>query len=435
MSYSLLGFVEVANFRNNGVGQTSPIGEMTKDNYTYSNEVERYQLVAYPNVDLVSLDSRRNGDLVDVGLVYRDLVLKISEWMYSRSITGSISNDKGILLQALRAEFGDVATFTDIGDIYHKDSYRLPSHLTLNATASGETNEITVWYAHEVLTALYPGNEQESILPVDNIDDLAGDREAALTLLRAITILSHGKRVETAIKGFPQTYLMTHNFDWVDPDNPDITSPAPFSANIHGPAGKNMDYIKERYRNAILASSKHDASFWAKRFPTLFTQTEFYVIPNWDRIALPNLGSTAGIYSSTMRHSDALLYANKYCKGYLAAHIAANLCTSGSSYQALLFVSCGNPDNYGATSAFDTQWPGYTSTDTKAPDFGQMPPKIQVLSLQLSTLFKAAEVATETSLVPGELTRVLRDGVYYLTTTVDNVQLLCPIKKGFSKGA
>ena len=58
---------------------------------------------------------------------------------------------------------------------------------------------------------------------------------------------------------------------------------------------------------------------------------------------------------------------------------------------------------------------------------------MQKFIIILNKLFKAAEEATETTLLTNEMTRTERDGVYYLTSTVGNIQLLCPIKKGFSK--
>lgn len=433
MSYDLYGFVEIQNFRNTTPGQLSTVGEFSKESYTYSNEVESYSLKDYRNVRFVSLDSRRGDALVDVGLTYQDSILKISEWLYGRSISSNIPNDRPALLQALRAEFGETTNIKEIGELVYKDRYLFPNYIAFSATNAGEDNDIYVWYSDRKLFEQYPKSEHNVVLPVDNMDDLVGNRDAALSLLKSITIVSNNTRVDKAAEGKPQTYLTTMNFNWHDIDNPDIFYPAPFNDLIHGPAGKNIDYIKEAYRNAVLKNSKYGVEIWSKHFPDLFTRTEFYVVPLWDKEALPNKEQGAGIYSSTVRQTDITPYATKYFKGYDAAHVAANTCISAAAHQCLQFISCGNKENYGAATAFDQQWPAYCDIDTRAPDFGKLPPDTQMFIITLNTLFVAAEEATESSLIPADMTRTQRDGVYYLTSTVKNIQLLCPIKHGFSK--
>lgn len=434
MSYALYGFGEIPNFRNNTPGQVATIGEMTKENYTYSNEVERYSLTSYQNVQLVSLLSTRDGDQVAVGLTYQDLLLKMSEWLYTRSISGNIPADTATMLQALRAEFGDVANITEVGEIIYKDSYLFPTYVTLSATNAGEDNNLFIWYGHQSLEMYYPNKDYTGIMPVANedIDKLAGDRDAAVALIKAITIVNHNARADAAAQGRPQTFWVTMNFAWHDKDNADITYDTPFTILCHGPQSKNIDLIKEYLRNLILGLSQFGEDVWSLIYPDLFVPTEFYVVPLWDRIALPNKVESTGIYSSTVRNKVVQTYAQKYCKGYEASFLADNVTQSSANYQCLLFIACGNAQNYGAATAFDEQWPEYCDLDTKAPDFGKLPPATQSMIMQLNALFKAAETATEFTIVPQDMTRTSRDGVYYLTTTVGNIQMLCPIKKDFA---
>ncbi|EBW9734624.1 hypothetical protein NRE35_004306 [Salmonella enterica] len=433
MSYALYGFGEIPNFRLNEPGQVSPIGEMTKENYTYSNEIERYSLTRYPNSQFISLSSERDGVEVAVGLTYQELMLHVTEWLYNRSITGNVPADVPTLLQALRAEFGDIADIKEIGDIIYKDSYLFPTYITLSATNAGEANDLYIWYSHQSLENFYPNSDYTGILPVVNtdIDKLAGDRDQAIALLNAITIVNHNSRVDAAAQGHPQTYLITMNFKWHDKDNPDISADSPFSVLCYGPQSKNIDMVKEYLRNLILSLSEHGEDVWSVIYPELFVPTEFYVIPQWDKVALPNKAEGTGIYSSSMRLKNVLPYALKYCKGYSEDHLRENLGIHAANYQEVIFLSCGNPQNYAAKPAFDEQWPAYSAVDTKSPDFGRIPPATQVMIMQLNGLFKAAEVATEHTIIPQDMTRTVRDGVYYLTTSVDNIQFLCPIKKDF----
>lgn len=436
MSYALYGFGEIPNFRNREPGKVADVGEMTKENYTYSNEIERYNLKDYPNSNLVSLQSSRDGVQVSVGLTYQDLLLKMTEWLYTRSISSNIPPDQATMLQALRAEFGAVADITEVGEIIRKDSYLFPSYVTLSATNAGEDNNLFIWYGHKSLEMYYPNTDYTGILPVENadIDKLAGDRDVATALIKAITIVNHNTRADKAAQGSPQTYWITMNFRWYDKDNANIYFDTPFTFLCHGPQSKNIDLIKAYLRTLILSLSQYDETVWSKIYPDIFVPTEFYVIPLWDRIALPNKAEGTGIYSSTVRQKLQLQYAQKYCKGYDASFLAENVTITSANYQCLLFVACGNEQNFGAATSFDEQWPKYCDIDTLHPDFGKLPPDTQTMILQLNALFKAAESATEFSIVPQDMTRTERDNVYYLTTTVGNIQLLCPIKKDFALG-
>lgn len=431
--YTLYGFVGIPNFRNNQAGKTATIGELTTFAETFSTERGEYSLQTYPNVYLTSIDSRRDGALVEVGLAYYDVLLHLSQWLYDRTLQGAVGTDPLALKQALNTEFSNSVNVTTVGAIIQKDSYYFPSYLELTVTNAGEENTLFLWYANDLFVQTYPNYEMRVVLPVDNMDDLLGDRETVLATLKAITPVSHNNRLQKVLEGKPQSYIWTGTFGWHDKDNSDITTPATFSIAINGLAGNNIDLIKVKLREAILAGSAYGQDIWSKVFPEIFTATEFYIVPLWDRVSLPNQVQETGLYSPTVPAlTDLSKYAEKYFKGYAQDFVTPNTCISASVYKSLQFLSCGNADNYNAQTRFDLQWPKYAAIRTDSPEFAKLPPDTQAFIMALVTLIQAAEVGTATSLIPSGMTRTERDGVYYFTTTVDGVQYLCPIKDGFA---
>jgi hypothetical protein len=318
-----------------------------------------------------------------------------------------------------------------VGNIIQKDSYYFPTYLELTVTTAGEDNTVFLWFANDAFVQQYPNNEMIVVNPVEDMDSLLGDRETVLTALKAITLESHNTRLQSKIEGKPQSYIWTGTFGWHDKDNADITYPAPFSIAIYGLAGNNIDLIKIKLRETILAGSAYGQDIWSKVLPEIFTATEFYIVPLWDRVSLPNQVQETGLYSPTAPLGDLPKYAEQYFKGYAADFVNENVCISACVYKSLQFISCGNADNYNAQTRFDLQWPQYAAIRTESPEFAKLPPATQSFVLALVGLMKAAESGTSTSLLPTGMTRTERDGVYYFTTTVGSVQYLCPIKDGF----
>lgn len=431
---TLYGFVNIANFINNTPGQTATVGEITTHSVTYSSEKGSYRVPEYPDVSLLTFDVRRDNEKVPLDLAYYSTTLQISQWLYTRSIQGLIGKDTTGLLQALNTQFATVAEFSSVGEIVTHRTYNFPSSITFRLATAGEANEVYIWYADANFRTEYPNFEIDVVPPVDDIDILMGSGNDVLDILKAITVTSHANRIQESIGDQPQTEIWTANFTWVDRTNDEVRYLIPFSAIIRGFAGSNLDHIKDAIREYILGKSQFGRDEWEKVLPDLFTPTEFYLVPIWDRYSLPNQIESTGLYSPTMVLSDIPVYAEKYFIDYTADHISKNVCISGSTFQNIPFLSCGHPRNYSVGSDFDKLWPQYAAISTDSPEFSKIPPATREFIIAMIALFKAAEKATSTSIIPTGMTRTIRGGIYYLTTTVGPVQYLAPIKAGFSKG-
>lgn len=438
--YSLYGFVEISNFKNNTAGQTATVGELSAIGRTFSTEIGQYAVATYPDVQLVSIDSRRDDALVDVGLTYYDAALHISQWLYDRSINGLLGNDIVAIRQALNAQFGAVANIKEVGTVLTQGGrYYFPAYLTLTFTNTGEDNDIYLWYSDTYFTQTqpYPLYEFRALLPMATIDTLMAAPETALAALKAVTAASFANNAQTVAGDKPYTYLWSNEYDWYCLTNSDITYQCPLGVLINSFAGVNIDHIQDALRAYILANSAHNADDWRKVLPQLFKSTEFYLVPMWDRKSLQNQDESTRLYSPTARLKDAIIkaYTDKYMFGFSAAWLDANLCLSGSAYKNLSFLSVGNQDNYGAQYSFDLQFPEYAAINSLSTEFSKIPARVRMFISQLFDLFMACEVATATSLVPAGFTRVVRNEISYLTFTYESCQYLCPIRDGFTIGS
>lgn len=430
---NVYGFVNIKNFINNTPGTDNAVGELSSIGYTYSTEIGSYSVTDYADVTLKTISVERDGTKVALGLTYYTQILQISEWLYSRSITGLITTDPQSLLQALTAEFSSTTTFSAVGAIVNNGSYNFPSSITLSFTNSGESNTIYIWYADANFRTEYPGYEFSVVLPFDNPDVLTGDAATATAAINAITPVTVTNRINAAIGEKPQTDIWTSYFTWVQKDNDEITLQLPISVVIYGAAGINLDYIKAAIREHILGNSTETQDVWETVLPDLFTPTEYYVIPIWDRISLPNQLDSTALYSPVVPFADITTYTGKYMADYDATHVATNGQVVASTYQNLQLLVCGNVRNYNVSYVWSTLWPKYAAVPTTSTDFSKIPEDTRNFILQLIALLKNAETATSSSILPTGFTRTERNEIYYLTTTYNTVQYLVPIKTGFAK--
>lgn len=434
--YSLYGFVEIPNFENNSPDKTATVGELSALGRNFSTEVGQYTVGTYPDVQLVSISSRRDDVLTDVGLTYYDAVLHISQWLLDKSTNGQLGNDVTVIRQALTAQFGASCNIKEVGTVLTQGgTYYYPAYLTLSLTNTGEENDIYIWYADQYFTQLvpYPLYEMRAILDFDSVDVLMAAPETALAALKAITGATFANKAQVVAGDKPQSHIWSNDYDWHCLTNEDITYKCPLGVLINGIAGLNIDHLQDFLRAYILANSAHSADDWRKVLPQLFKSTEFYLVPMWTRKSLANQDESTRLYSPTMPMKAATIkaYTDKYMNGFTAAWLDANLCFSGSAWKNLAFFSVGNPDNYGAKTSFDLQFPEYACVNSLSPEFSKIPARVRLFITQLFTLFEAAENASGTSLVPTGFTRVERNGISYITFTYESCQYLCPIREGF----
>lgn len=428
------GFINIKNFTNNTPGQTAVIGELGKKGYTYSTEVGSYSVTAYPDVQLKSFSVERDGVVVSLGLSYYTQILQVSQWIYLRSINGLVTTDPQSLLQALNAEFSSFGTFTSVGTILNNGTYNFPASLEMAFTNTGETNNITLWYAEANFLVEYPGKEFTVVFPFDDINILTGPATEAVAAINGITLIGNNSRIQDAIGEFPETDVWINNFTWVSVDNDEITLPIPLSVIIYGAAGINLDYIKDAIREAILGNSTASRDVWEKVLPDLFTPTEFYMVPIWDRVSLPNQLVSTSLYSPVLPIADVTKYTGKYMADYDAAHVAASVEALSTTYQNVMVLACGHIRNYKVPYVFSEEWPQYAAIPTTSPEFGKIPEATRSFIIALIALLKVAEEATDISLLPTGYTRTQRNDVYYITATVESVQYLVPIRNNFSVG-
>jgi hypothetical protein len=432
--YQLRGFVPINAFTDNTPDKIAVFGELSPLSRSFSRDILWYRVDESPSVTLASFNSDREGKDVKVDVVYQTLILNMSQWLFEQSIAGELSKDTNVLLQALQAQFNNRAKVLDIGEIITNGRYWFPTSITVKALESdNEDNRLKVWYADEFFKREYDLFTHVVAPPFDNIDDFFLPAATVITRIQAINAENHNNQISKYRGDFPETELITTNYDFISPLDPDDAYPVPWSVYDYGLAGLSADAIRDSIVDYILANSKHPIEEWEEIFPDLFTPTEFYIIPYWDRYSLPDNQLQAGFYSPTVPLRSQLKTGKKYAFGtaYTDKFLQDNLAVSGNLYRSLQFLSIGHPKNRHAPTKFEELWPKYALISTTSIDFGRIDPLTREFMFRLTELLKAAEIATPYTEIPKGMTRVNRNGVIYMTTVFNRVQYVIPAKQNF----
>lgn len=432
--FSLRGFITISAFANNTVGVVAELGELSPLGRSFSREVGSYVSSSAPDVKLLSFYSLADGVQVETEPDYTNPTLAISQWLYTKSIQGVLTDDTNAALTMLQAEFHSTVTVKSMGVMKTNGRYWLPSSVEFTVLSAPDAeNVLKVWYADKSFTSECDDETTVVAPTLDNLNDFFLDPTTVITKIKAITPESHNTQINKYRGDFPETRQMTVSYDWINPLNPADAHPVPFSSYIYGIAGINLDINRQHLIDFLIENSDHTEEEWAERFPDLFTPTELVIIPFWDKYSIPDLTDEVQMYSPSIPYVNYLPTIKKYASlpAYTDAAINESLVQTGNIWKSIAFGVIGHPRNRLASNKFNIVWPQYAIVAPKSIEFNKIDPTTQLFMTQLQDLLLASESATAFSPLKQQFTRVTRNGHVYLTMSFARVNYLCAIKQNF----
>lgn len=431
--YTLNGFGNVSPLATNIPGVTAPIGEISNRSSTFSREVGQYALPIYKDITLLTFLSTEGDDEVVVPTDIYTQVLKFSQYLYDRTVAGAASNDRDQILGDLLALYQTEANSFDCGIVKYSvgNRFALPEWLSWknNALAAGD-NYIKIYFSDASFQLQYDKTYIAPVFPILPVDDFFKAPATVIATLKAYNNAMKADRLEDAKEGHPETIIWGDSFDYVSPLDGSKTS-ADFNALIYGPAGNNIDSIKEALTAWILAHSTHTRDEWIKILPDLFKRTEFILTPIWDRLAIPDSNQTQGIYSPISLLTRALDIAKQTAVGYTQAHVNQYVELTGHPYKSLAMVVVGGPENRDEKFRLSDIFPDYINVGATTTDYSRMDKLTTDWLYLLSTMMPLAEAMTPYSDIPRGMTRLIRGDTMYLVASYNKIQYLLVAKSNF----
>ncbi|MNO14035.1 hypothetical protein D3C76_36750 [compost metagenome] len=437
--YKLKAFIQIAALIDNTRSVIAPVGEISPKALTYAREKEWLNSATAPGHTMIVFSSARNGVREQTNAALASDLLGVSKWAYEKSLAGAFNASGESFRTAFVQQWNSKYSIYSVGEMINIDSNRwLPGVIEIRAIAD-DTLQYKLWFASETFEQQYDEYHIEVVPPVEELDVFFMGRNAINTALADFTHEIKMERVQAIQVDFPETFISGPMYEWYDPIDPldkDRRIPTFWTPMVYGIAGNNVDAIKEALRDYILDNSTHTKDEWAPIFPEIFTSTEFVFVPLWGNYSIPNRELEAGLYSSVTNAKAALVELKRLVKGegYSDAYLDGNGEVFGASHKAITVTVAGGPHNRDGIKSFVQRYYDYINVDSTTVDFMRMRPETRRFVLTLAEMLAIAESMTPDSAIPVKFNRLVREGILYVSCTLDRFQLIVASKYSYENG-
>lgn len=436
--YASKSFCNIKPLISNTPGVNAPAGEISPTSRTFSREIGYYSDPTKPDYSIINLScvsnevQGSNGASTKVvmngGLVNQAVALV--DFVYQKAITtsGQIFSDD-LLTQLV--QFGATlhAVSITIGLVEAHNGKWLPEWIKWSSDDITEENEHQIWLVDASLQSQYSDYEIVVVPPLDNLDLFFTTGANVISLISAITVPQTMDRIQLARAANPETILRSDDYDYINAQDSSITIAVNWPVLIYGPAGNNIDAIKEALIDYILSHSTHPRTDWIRIFPDIFKRTEFLMAPGWQYYAIPNAQMKEGVYSPIANPAEAVAYMKQVASEYPPAHVEAHTSILGFPYRSLSIVACGGTENRDNKFEISDVFPDYINVSTSSNEFNRMSTQTQLWVSMLEALIIQAEKMTETTTMPQGMMKLKRANILYAVKTYQNIQYLVASKR------
>lgn len=424
--YKFKGFASIPVNANNADGQVAAFGELSNYAHTFSRHKSNWaNATLAPNIELVGFRTVNdsNSYMTPSNNVVNH-ILSVCQWVYTQYAASAIPSNanKAAFIASLTAQFPAMAS-VQINEILADtpSTKRMPDYIQWEFT-DGDTNvtQITIWFSDNRFRTQYDEYEILLVPPLTNIDQLDNPITTVQPLLAAVTPDIPFNAVGALVGDKPSTVTRIYQVTWSDYTNPGATLVTNWYAVIYGQAGNDADALKDAVKAYITANST--GTHWASLYPSLYSDNEFVIIPQWADIASPLTGLNPALYRSSLKVAALKSGAQARIPATYASQVAsigafldANLVIAAAFWRSIMFMALGSPSNVGGVADFNTVFPDYMDIPSTSSDFARMSSDTQGFIVKLNDALQKAMDMTSSSPVPAGYARTVRSNRIYLS--------------------
>lgn len=429
--YQLQGFFNYSPLIDNRKDQVAMFGEVSSDSLTFAKDKLYHTNEVAPQTQLVVFSTQNEDGYTEVPAPLAKTVLQAGQYLLERALAGTLSSDASLFLASFRAEFNNVLSEIDSGEILSDGDHTLPEWVSFRVVDHPENNKVTVWLADDSFRMQYMGYHIDVIPPIVPVDDFMKDPLEVRRMLDAYNFVEKMDDAQAKRGDYPYTQLIVREYDYVNPVDKSFKVPSIWLVIIYGRAGVNPDVIKEAIIEHVLDNSEYPRDDWVDILPDLFLRTEFVMTPFWTTYAVPNRELQAGLYSPTVHPASAVALLKQTTVGdkYTDAWIEQHYEVSNLLYKSLAFGVVGHPENRDGITSFYDQFKEYIIVTNDSADFNRMPVSVQEFYVKLGELTRVAEELDGFETLPVGVFRLTRDAIEYVAFVHENIAYLMVTKQ------
>lgn len=423
------GFATHSAFTNNTPNQTHIIGELSQYSRTFAKDVGFYINEKVDNITLNTYTVQNDGVDFKLDDTMKNAVMTIITAIYTRSLTagGQVYGDE--LENLLLQQFANLGMGFKSGPIVNDGRYWIPAWMEWRFP--NEDSIIKIWFSDPSFQIQFDEFIITVVPPLDKLDDFFKHPTTVKQLLASRDYSKGLSIIQAAKQGKPESILRAEMFNYINPQNMTEKTPTNWTVLIYGPAGNNIDSIKDALVDYVLKNSTHTRDEWIKILPDLFKRTEFLITPQYTEYAIENLEVQAGINSPIANVKKAVQWMKDNAWNYPPAHVENYCDVFTHPYKSLSITSVGSVENRDNLFSLRQVFPDFISVNTMSQDFDRMSEPTRNWAEKLSEMLILADTANRYTTLPGTYTKVQRNGKWYIVYSYQNIHYLVSMKSNF----
>lgn len=413
MSTQIKGFITRDDFVTPRNQEVSPLYELSELSYTYSYRKQVIYPSDQPTYALHVFHAETTGSTVVpqiTQLQSQAIVRAVSE--FSNYLTGNPIATKQQAIVNFTNQHNALFPDRPITNLTYNtvkihNNIRVPDYLTFTILGI----DCSIWTNDQMFQTFYPKYDIRTVFPFDNFANIVQNTSQMLDALGQFDPVIFNERIEQDKIGYPPTVTRIMNIPYRVP-NTTIERNCYFAFNIYGRHG-NYDYILKLELYRVLTEELGlSGSFVEEVFPTILRINEFFLVPRWERLAIPSQVGQIGINSQISKTYSEVYDTRKFIKIYdQDVYIKNNTYDVPVTYNNLLVQVTNGYYSEERIRAFTGCYPDIISVSSLSQDFGRMSSRTQRFIILLENLLDIADSNNQTEL----FNKVVQNDSYLFT--------------------
>ncbi len=293
MAKEIKAFITRDDFVNNDTGVVSPLYELSDISLTYSKSKQQYY---YTNDSKYSLYVYKLINSTSLTQQEVDSVIKVATH-FSSFLSSTLVTIKQQLIISFINEFNlanpdSPVTNLDYNSTIDYNSVRGYDFITFIV----RDVIVSLWMSDGNFKTFYPHYEISIVLPFSNFTSIVNNPSSFISALDNFSFVDFNNSIELNKNQYPTTFTKVLNIPYRVP-NTTIRKNCYFAFNIYGKQG-NYDYVlKLELYNYLVYTLGLDGPTIELLFPTILNINEFFIVPQWSKIAIPSQVGQSSINS------------------------------------------------------------------------------------------------------------------------------------------
>lgn len=419
MSKEIKGFITRDDFISSSNTVTSPIYELSSIGLTYSKTKERhfstanplYTLYVFNSIGISALTQAEVNSIIDV-------VSKFSEFL-----TTSTSTNKPQLIVSFLNLYNPNNPSNTVAALSYNtiQSYagiRSVDYITFNIKGIS----VNIWLSDSVFRTFYPGYSIHVTLPFSDFTSVVNNISHFITALDNFNPVDFNKRIEQDKDNIPPTHTRLLNIPFRIP-NTSIDRECLFAFNIYGTQGNYEYTLKLELYNYLTNVLGISAQHIQLIFPSILNINEFFIVPRWDKVAIPTLVGQQGISSQIAPTYIETFDTNKFIRVYDDnLYLKRNTYSVPFDYNNLLLQVTNGFHTEEIIKDFKLYYSDFITVTSTHPDFSRMSQRTQRFITLLENIVSVSNSDNSTELFNKilrnrdfQFTIINRGGINYLS--------------------